>query len=133
MKREAGFTLMELMVVIMLVGLVATICGTMTGALHRADRHTAAYVDDVGDLRRVVRALERDLRAAASVHELAYRLEDGRLLRDGHELARNIALFELDEANGLATARIGLAPRRDVASRRKPVVVVKVRLRGGGS
>jgi type II secretion system protein J len=133
MRREAGFTLMELMIVIAMFGFVASICGAMAGALHRTDQHTAAYVDDVSDLRRAVRAVERDLRSATSLDELDYRLEDDRLLRNGHELARRIGCFEMTEAGGLATVRMGLAPRREVASRKAPVVVLKVRLRGGGS
>jgi len=133
MRRQAGFTLMELMIVIAMVGFVASIGGAMAGALHHTDQQTAAYVDDVGDLRRAVRAVERDLRAAASLEALDYRLEDDRLLRNGHELARRIGRFEMTEVDGLATVRIGLAPRREVASRKAPVVVLKVRLRGGGS
>jgi hypothetical protein len=62
------------------------------------------------------------------VKDLDYRHEDDRLLRGERVLARNIAAFELSEHDGLATARIGLGQRRDVASARRPVVVVKARL-----
>ena len=96
-----GFSLYEVLIVMALIGYVAAIGGSMTASLHRTDRHTAVYVKDVTDLRHAVRTIERDLRAAKSVRDLDYRHEDESLLRGERVVARNIAVFEVSEQDGL--------------------------------
>lgn len=132
MRRAAGFTLQEIMIVTTLLGLVAATVAGLASGLHRADRVTAAYVEDLAGLRRAVAAVERDLRAARSHRELRYELADGVLWRDGEVVARRIGRFEVTEAGGVATARIGLLPRAEVATR-EAVIATSVRLgRGEG-
>jgi len=126
--RERGFTFYELMVVTVVMGMLAASTAGLAAALHRSERTAAAYVDDVTGLRRAVRALEDDLRAASSVAGLPYELADGTLRRDGEVLARNIAVFEVAQEGRLARVRLGLGPRRGGASARRAVVELAVRL-----
>lgn len=128
MRRAAGFTLQEVMIVTTLLGLVAGTVAALTGGLHRADRVTAAYVEDLAGLRRAVVAVERDLRGARSIADLRYELADDVLWRDRVVLARRIARFEVTEENGVATARVGLLPRAEAATR-EAVIMTSVRLR----
>ena len=59
MKRQAGYSLAELMIVTtVLVGVTGTLAA-VGHSLHRTDRVSAAYVDDITDLRRAVRMVER--------------------------------------------------------------------------
>jgi hypothetical protein len=118
-----------MVVVAVLVTVVATV-GGLAQALHRADRVSAAYAEDLAGLRRAVTSVERDLRAARSVGELAYELDGDMLRREGRVVARRIALFEVAEENGVATARIGLRARAEAATR-AAVVTTSVRMRGG--
>jgi hypothetical protein len=114
------------------VGVLAAVMATLAGlahALHRADRTSAAYVQDLEGLRRAVVSVEGDLRAARSVDELRYRLVGDALKRDGRIVARRIARFELTQEGALATARIGLLPRTEAATR-AAVVTTRVRMRG---
>jgi prepilin-type N-terminal cleavage/methylation domain-containing protein len=129
-----GFSLLELMVVTAVIALIATSLGGVASALHRTDRVTAAYVEDLGQLRRGLRALERDLRASREVlhhrvNDALYRLDGGRLLRDDQVVARNIGLFEMTREGDLVTVRLGLLPRAHVPAMRRPVVTTCVRLR----
>lgn len=129
-----GFSLLELMIVTAVIALVAASLGGVASALHRTDRVTAAYVEDLAQLRRAVRAVERDLRASREVvyHRVDrayYRLEDGRLLRDRQVVARNIGLFEMTREGNLVTVRLGLEPRAHVPAARRPVLTTRVRLR----
>lgn len=129
MRREAGFCLYELMIV---TAVLVTVTGALAGithAVHRADRVSAAYVEDLTELRRAVVAIERDLRAARSIDDLRYALDGGALKRDGQIVARRIGMFELTQEGAVATARIGLLPRAEVATR-SATVSTSVRLRG---
>jgi prepilin-type N-terminal cleavage/methylation domain-containing protein len=128
-RREAGFSLYELMIVTAVLGGVAAALAGITHAVHRADRASAAYVEDLTELRRAVAAVERDLRAAGSVADLRYALDAGMLRRDGQVVARRIGTFEVTQEGAVATARIGLLPRAEVATR-SAVVSTSVRLRG---
>ena len=130
MRRQAGFSLQELMIVTAVLALVATTVAALTGSLHRTDRVTAAYVEDLAGLRRAVVAVERDLREARSVDELRYELDGDVLRRDGKVVARRIGLFEVEQEQGVATARVGLRPRAEAATR-EAVVTTSVRLRRG--
>jgi type II secretory pathway component PulJ len=128
-RRDAGFSLYELMIV---TAVLVTVSGTLAGithAVHRADRVSAAYAEDLAELRRAVVAVERDLRAAKTVADLRYTLGDGVLRRDGKVIARRIGTFEVTQEGAVVTARIGLLPRAEVATR-DAVVSTTVRLRG---
>jgi type II secretory pathway component PulJ len=129
MRREAGFSLQELMIVTGVLVSVMAAVGGLAHALHRADRVSAAYAEDLAGLRRAVTSVEHDLREARSVAELAYELDGDLLRRDGRVVARRIALFEVLAEGRVATARIGLRPRAEAATR-AAVVTTCVRLRG---
>ena len=108
--------------------------GGVTEGIRREDRISAAYTRDVRGLRRALQAVEADLREAQTIsgHTIdgaAYRLDGDRLLRDGHELARNIAHFSIEREGELATVRIVLRRRSDRPSRRDGVITSCVRLR----
>jgi len=128
MRRVAGFSLQEVMIVTTLLGLVSATVAGLAAGLHRTDRVTAAYVEDLAGLRRAVAAVERDLREAQSIAELHYELADDMLWRDGVVMARRIGRFEVTEEHGVATARIGLLPRAEAATR-EAVITTSVRLR----
>ncbi len=129
-----GFTLLELMIVTAVLAMIAASLGGVASALHRTDRVTAAYVEDLAQLRGAVRAVERDLRAAREVihhrvDDAYYRLDAGRLLRDDQVIARHIGLFEMTREGNLVTVRLGLEARAHVPAMRRPVVATCVRLR----
>jgi prepilin-type N-terminal cleavage/methylation domain-containing protein len=129
-----GFSLLELMIVTAVIALVAASLAGVASTLHRTDRVTASYVDDLGQLRRAVRTVERDLRNSREViyhriDEVFYRLDNGRLLRDDEVVARRIGLFEMVREDDLVTVRVGLQPRAHVPAMRRPVVTTRVRLR----
>ena len=129
-----GFSLLELMIVTAVIALIAASLGGVASALHRTDRVTAAYVEDLGQLRGGLRAIERDLRASREViyhrvDDVYYRLDRGRLLRDDRVVARNIGLFEMKREGDLVTVRLGLQSRAHVPAMRRPVVTSCVRLR----
>lgn len=126
---EKGFSLYELMIVVaVLVTLTATLAG-IAHAVHRADRVSAAYVEDLAGLRRAVASVERDLRAARSLEDLRYVLDLDMLKRGETLVARRIGTFELLQEGEVVTARIGLLPRAE-APTRGAVVVTSVRLGG---
>lgn len=129
MRRDAGFSLYELMIVTAVFGLVAAAIAGLTHAVHRADRASAAYTEDLAELRRAVVAVERDLRAASSADDLKYALDGGVLKRDGRPVARRIGSFEVRQDGDVATARIALQPRVEAATR-TAVIETSVRLRG---
>ncbi len=128
-RPDAGFSLYELMIVVaVLVTLTAAVAG-ITHAVHRADRVSAAYVEDLAGLRRAVTSVERDLRAARSLEDLRYVLDLDMLKRGEAVVARRIGTFELLQEGDVVTARIGLLPRAE-APTRAAVVVTAVRLGG---
>jgi len=129
MRRDAGFSLYELMIVVAVLGVMTGAIAGLTHAVHRADRVSAAYVEDLAGLRRAVTSVERDLRAARSVKDLDYVLDLDMLKRGETILARRIGTFELVQDGDVVTATIGLLPRAD-APTREAVVVTSVRLGG---
>ena len=118
-----GFTLAELMIVMMMASIAIGALGGTAQMLYQTDRHTDAYVRDVSGLRKAVRMLESDLRAGTGA---VYRLDGDRLLRDDRLVARNIGTFELDREGALTVVRIGPAPRREVPAAWRPVVTLRV-------
>lgn len=133
MRRARGFTILELMIVVSMLTVVgATFLGAAT-TIHREERHSAAYAQDLAGLRRAVQLVEHDLRDAGTTQDVDYRLEDGVLRRGDTPIARNIALFDVSAASdGLARVRIGLAPRSDAPNRREATLDLVVRMRGKG-
>lgn len=122
-RARRGFTLVEVIVVTAALGMVAMVFGTVMTGLHRTERHSGAYVADLEGLRRAVRTIERDLRAGRAPE---YAVEDGTLTRDGAVLATNIAVLDFAREGDVTAVVIGLAPRSDVPSARRPVVRFKV-------
>ncbi|MHC4933111.1 MAG: PulJ/GspJ family protein [Planctomycetota bacterium] len=134
MRREAGWTLLELMAVLTVLTAAALAIGGVTEGIRREDRISAAYTRDVRGLRRALQTVEADLREARemtghTIDGIPYRLEGDRLLRNGHELAGNIAHFAIVRAGDRATVRIVLRRRSDQPSRREGVITSCVRLR----
>jgi prepilin-type N-terminal cleavage/methylation domain-containing protein len=129
-----GFSLIELMIVTAVLAVVTASLGGIASVLHRTDRQTAAYVEDLGELRRALHSLERDLRGAREVFyhridDVYYRLDGDRLLRDDAVVARNVALFEMSREGEIVTVRLGLRARAHVPAMRRPVVTTRVRPR----
>jgi prepilin-type N-terminal cleavage/methylation domain-containing protein len=129
LRREAGFSLYELMIVVAVLGTVVGTIAGITHAVHRADRVSAAYVEDLAGLRRAVVSVERDLRAARSLADLQYVLDLDVLKRGEAVVARRIGTFEIVQDGEVVTARIGLLPRAEAATR-EAVVETSVRLGG---
>lgn len=131
MRRSGGFTLLELMVVVCMMTVVLATMGGVGATIHREERHCAAYAQDLANLRRAVRLVERELRAADSAGDLDVRLDDGVLYQGGTVIARHIGVFEIEPAgDALARVRIGLAPRSDAPNRRDATLDLIVRMRG---
>ncbi len=95
-RRDAGFTLIELKVVIVVVALLYAVGAAFAVGVKRADRFSAAYTQDLSGLRKAVARVERDLRGAqtvevgagtATIDETVYRLEDARLLHWMHPIS----------------------------------------------
>ena len=121
-----GFTLIELMVATALLAGVTAVIGALAFSIHHSERQTGAYVRDITELRRAVRAVERDLRAGEGA---AYRLEGHVLFRGDDVVARRIGLFEMRADGAWTESRIGLVPRRDVPTAERAAVTVRVRRR----
>ena len=127
-KAARGFTLIELCIVTLIATAVFGTSAAMITTLHRSEQRTGAYTREVSDLRRAIRALERDLRALdTAVSRANYRLDGDRLYRGDVLLARRISAFEIEQQGALRVARVELMPR---AGGRRPVVVLRVRPRG---
>ncbi len=140
-RRDAGFTLIELKVVIVVVALLYAVGAAFAVGVKRADRFSAAYTQDLSGLRKAVAQVERDLRGArtveigqgtATIDETVYRLEEGRLSRDEHFLASNIERFELSRQGDRVRILLRLGARNDAPQRREPEIVSHVRLRNAG-
>jgi len=95
--------------------------------LHRSERLTRAYTDDVSGLRRAVRAIEADLRADRG--DTCRLDDDGNLLRGEFVLARRIERFDVEREGNLWVARIGMLPRRETGAARRPLITIRVRPR----
>jgi prepilin-type N-terminal cleavage/methylation domain-containing protein len=121
-RRAAGFTLIEVLIVVTLMVAVTGTFGAVAGTIHARDRTTAAYAEDLAGLRRAVRTLRSDLRAARSTADLDWHLEGGVLRRGSRVIARHIAAFGVRARGSLAQVRIALAPRSDAPTRREAIL-----------
>ncbi|HEV2889955.1 MAG TPA: prepilin-type N-terminal cleavage/methylation domain-containing protein [Frankiaceae bacterium] len=65
--RQAGFTLTELLVVVLLLGVVGSVVGSGLVSSMRADRKTRARVSVTGDLTKGVDRMTKQIRVAAPV------------------------------------------------------------------
>lgn len=66
MKRQQGFTLIEVMVAILLMAIVSLVAWRGLDSVSRADRHVQQSTEHTGALLRVFNQLERDLALRAS-------------------------------------------------------------------
>ncbi len=129
MRRERGWTLIELMVV---VTLITATGGTVLGVASHVrgeERHSAACANDLQDLRQAVRVLERDLRESSVPPALDWHLEDGALRRGARTYARNVARFDVSWKGDVASVHVALGPRTDAPSRRTATLDLRVRRR----
>ena len=70
MRRQQGFTLLEVMIAILLMAVVSLIAWRGLDSVSRADRHVRRASEDSQALQRVFQQLERDLALRASVELL---------------------------------------------------------------
>ena len=133
MRRAAGFTLLELMIVVVLTVTVSGAVLFVVKSLQDGERLSAAYTQDLNGLRRAVRAVENDLRHAKQVSDLDWHLEEGRLRRGKQVVAHNIATFDLKPEGDRVQVRIALGPRTSPAHRNAAAVDFTVRMRNGGA
>jgi type II secretion system protein J len=128
MRRQRGFTLIELLVVLAALGGVVAAASGVVLSIRSTERFSREYAGDLAGLRRAVRIVEADLRAAADPEEIDVRLEGDRLVRDGRVLARNVAAFEVSRDGPLAHVRLALGSRCE-APRKRGELAFTVRLR----
>ncbi len=142
MKREHGFTLVELMVHCTLLALFTVTLAMLSHTWQQAERTSRAFSQDLTESRRALHRLEEDLRRASSIEqvgeswtlrskdsELRWVLEDGNLTRhDGkksHKIAQCIQKLELVEDGPFAKVALYLAPR----ARKESHAVLRTRIR----
>jgi prepilin-type N-terminal cleavage/methylation domain-containing protein len=128
MTRARGFTLIELMIGCVLIGMVAASTATFVVGVVNSGQRARGYVDDLDQCRRAVRWVETDLRAAWSVEDrglslrlhrsdsaVDYRLTNGVLERivgaERRIVARRIAALEITQRGRLAEFKLALLPR----------------------
>ena len=132
-----GFTILELMIAVSMLTIVSATFLGVASTVHREDRHSAAYAQDLAGLRRAVQLVERELREVQSLEDLDIRLDGDVLYRGETAIAHRIGTFDVDvdvkrEQSRLAHVRIGLAPRSDAPNRRDATLDLFVRMRGSG-
>lgn len=129
MRGEAGFTLYEMMIGVIVGSVVIGIGAGLAATVRREDRAASAYEQDLRELERAVVAVEEDLRAASAAEDLEYRLDGDRLFRGERIVARRIAAFDVEAEGTLAHVRLRLASRNAVPNRSE--ISFTVRMRGG--
>jgi len=132
MRRQRGFTLLELMVTISAIGAASLAFVTSANGIHQENAVSKAYCSDVSGLRQAVRLLRHDLRNAASIEELDWTREGDRLLRGRREIARNMAEFEVKADGPWATVRIAFGNRREAPAGNGRAFEFRVRMRNAG-
>jgi len=131
MRNERGFTLIELMVATVAIGAMVMVAASLIGTTRRTEQFSKEYTGDLAGLRRAVRVIESDLRAAEDVEDLEVRLDGDRLVRGDRVLAENIADFAVTREGALAHVRIRLGSRSSASSRRGDLAFA-VRMRNAG-
>jgi hypothetical protein len=141
MRRQAGFTFVEVTATLGLIAAVSLVVGGITLAAERSRDLGAAYAADVADTRRALDAVERDLRAAHDVRidasslvasgdagVAAWKLDGATLSRDGVVVARNVATFAAQREDDVVVVTMTLG-RRSPDAKRTATVGTAVRLR----
>lgn len=128
MRRDRGFTIVELMIAASAFGAVVLVATGLVGSIRATERFSTEYGGDLHGLRRAVRVIEADLRAAADVADLDVRLDGDRLVRGDRTLARNVSEFEVVRDGSLARVRIALGSRSS-SPRKRGELTFTVRLR----
>jgi prepilin-type N-terminal cleavage/methylation domain-containing protein len=148
MTGERGFTIIELMAAVALAAVVVAAASGLTVRVITSSAETAAYLDDVEQCRRAVRAIADDLRSGAGVvtipgglrvvggaHPVRYALAAGVLTRTvarrSAVVARRIGGLDVRTDGRLARLRLELMRRRTAGDRPGAVVATTVCLRGG--
>ncbi len=131
MSRERGFTLIELMISTVVLGSVVLVATGLAGSIRTTERFSTEYTGDLAGLRRAVRVIEADLRAARVISDHGVRLDGDRLVRGDRVLARHVAVFEVTREGSLARVRIALASRSS-SPRKRGELTFSVRMRNAG-
>jgi prepilin-type N-terminal cleavage/methylation domain-containing protein len=124
MRREKGFTILELMVTIAVIGGASLAVVTSANGIRQEDVASRAYCADVHGMRHAVRLLREDLRNAATVEELEWTFDGHRVSRGEREIVGNVREFEVTADGSRATARLVVGDGAEVA--------VRVRMRNAG-
>lgn len=125
MRREGGFTLLELLGSFALIGAVSVVAGGLAHHAQRTGDLGAAYANDVAETRRALGRIEHDLRGARGVRseggavvvatdegDVTWRLDGTALRRRSEVVARNVAEFAATRRDdGLVEVRLALGRR----------------------
>ncbi len=102
MTNNKGFTLVELLAVLALLGLIITLAGSVSWFGQKQYTNQLEETKQQSEVRLALKQITKDLRQSDSLtvtnnqlelDEIVYRLEDGLLLRDGRMVAEGIADF----------------------------------------
>ena len=132
MRRERGFTLYELMVVIALSGTVGLAIASASNRLWAENAASKAYCEDMRGIQRATRMLRSDLRNATDVAGLDWRRDGDRLIRGRREIARNVKDFAVAADGGWAEARMLIGGRKHLQAGEGLELVFRVRMRNAG-
>jgi len=132
MKGERGFTIYELMVVIVLSSTVGLAIADSASRLRTENDISRAYTQDVGGMRRVTRMLRADLRNAGSIEDLTWRHDADRLYRGDREMARNVKGFAITGREEWTEVRMVVGGRRHLQAGDGAKLAFRVRMRNAG-
>jgi prepilin-type N-terminal cleavage/methylation domain-containing protein len=134
---QRGFTVYELMVSLVLVGVLSGLCATIAASARETERMGRAYAEDLRHLRDAADTLAATVRGARSVtwdgtdlhvDGTAWNVADGALRRDGEVVVRGLSRLEAARIEDGAW-RLGVAPQARRAGAHAPALVITARQR----
>ena len=132
-RGERGFTLLELLITVVVLGSFVSSATIYFQAQHRSSEQSAGYAQDIRDMSRLMEHLEADLRTGKHLSHFGWEQRGSVVYRGKQRVAHRVERFDVERDGRVVTVSVTPLPRRAARASKNPILKKRIVLRAGGA